>query len=435
MTSPAGRRWASLVGVLTVVIGLTAVGVAVDRSGLLDPDTAEPQPGPTATATVETLDEQLQRVARIVEEVRELRFDDVPEATFLPPDELSERAAGFLEDYTDEDVEVDRLILEALGAIPRGTDLRGLLSTALEEQVAGFYDPQNGEMVVGTAAQGQRLGPLDEITLAHELQHALADRALGLPDLRDVRPGEEDPAYAVQALVEGDATLTMVRYAEVALSAIDQARLLAEQGRLASELGALTDMPHHIQRSLTFPYEEGLAFVSALEEQGGWELVDAAYTRRPTSTRQIMDPALYLRGEGAPREPRDPGDPGPGWERLAEVDLGAADLLFLFEAPGGDPSRALEDPGAAALAWRGGEATVWSSGGSSAVGIVMVGQRALCDAVISWYVAAFPDATVAEVPDQLSADGPDQDAEIRCSDEEVRVGIAPDARSASSIAR
>lgn len=439
MTPSPARRWTPLLGVLAVLIALTAAGIAVDRSGLLEPRGAGPKAGPTGTGTattaVESLAEQLQRVARIVEEVRDLRFEQVPEPTFLPPDELAERAAGFLEQYTDEDAEEDRLLLEALGAVPPGTDLRALLSTALEEQVAGFYDPETGEMVVGTAAQGERLGPLDEITLAHELEHALADQVLGLPDLSGVPSGDEDAAFAVQALIEGDATLTMVRYAETAMSVVDQARLLADQSRLAAELGALSDMPHYLRRSLLFPYEEGLSFVSAVEARGGWELVDAAYTRRPTTTLQILRPQLYLDGEGAARDPRDPGDPGAGWERLDEVAVGAADLLFLFEAPGGDTARALDDPRGSAGAWLGGEAVLWSDGDASAVGVALLGAPALCDAVTDWYRAAFPSAAVAQRGEAVTLDGPEQDARITCSGEEVRLGIAPDGRTAAALVR
>lgn len=438
MISTPARGWAPWIGVLAVLVALTAVGIVADRSGLLDPR-GDPAPGPTRTETpsaaVESPAEQLERVAGIVEEVRDLRFERVPDPTFLPPEELAERAAGFLVEYTDEDAEEDRLLLEALGAVPPGTDLRELLSTALEEQVAGFYDPESDEMVVGTAALGRRLGPLDEITLAHELQHALADQVLGLPDLAHVPSGDEDAAFAVQALIEGDATLTMVRYAENALSVIDQARLLADQSRLAAELGTLTEMPHYLQRSLLFPYEEGLSFVSTVEARGGWELVDAAYTRRPSTTLQILQPQLYLDGDGAARDPRDPADPGAGWERLDDVAVGAADLLFLFEAPGGDTARAVADPRTSAVAWRGGEAVLWSDGEASAVGIALIGTPALCDAVTDWYRAAFPSAAVVEQADGISVDGPEQDARIRCSGEEVRLGIAPDGRTAAAIVR
>lgn len=429
-------RWTSALVVAAVLLALTGGAVAIDRSGLLDPaDRATPSVAtPTATATVESLDAQLRRVAGIVERIRDLRFDETPNPTFLAADELAERTAGLLEDYTAEQAREDAVLLERLGAIPFGTDLRELVSTALGEQVAGFYDPESGELVVGTDVAGGRLGPLDELTLAHELQHALADQVLGLPGERDVPPGDEDEAFAVQSLIEGDATLTMARYAEQALSVIDQARLLAEQGRLAAELGNLTALPHYVQRSLLFPYEEGLAFVSHLESRGGWELVDAAYTRTPSTSLEILEPERYLTGKVDITDPRDPGSPGTDWEEIDHVAVGAADLLFLFEAPGGDTSRALDDPRAAAVAWRGGEARIWEREGSYAVGVALAGETGLCEAVTAWYRAAFRGSIFAPTGTGLRADG-EQDAEIRCAGGQVRIGIAQDARTAAAIAR
>lgn len=429
-------RWTSALAAVAVLLALTGGAVAIDRSGLLDPAerATPPVAAPTATATVESLEAQLHRVARIVERIRDLRFDETPTPTFLAPDELAERAAGFLEEYTEERAHEDAVLLERLGAIPVGTDLRELLSTALGEQVAGFYDPESGELVIGTETAGGRLGPLDELTLAHELQHALADQALGLPGDHEVLAGDEDEAFAVQSLIEGDATLTMARYAEQALSVIDQARLLAEQGRLAAELGNLTALPHYVQRSLLFPYEEGMAFVAHLEARGGWELVDAAYTRTPSTSLEILEPERYLTGETDLTDPRDPGSPGPGWEEVDQAAVGAADLLFLFEAPGGDTSRALDDPREAALHWRGGEARIWERAGSHAVGIALAGETGLCDAITTWYRAAFPRSDHAPTSAGLTADG-EQDAQIECVDGEVRIGIAPDARTASAIVR
>lgn len=429
-------RGASALAVAAALLALTGGAVAIDRSGLLDPaDRATPPvAAPTATATIESLDAQLRRVAGIVERIRELRFDETPTPTFLAPDELAERTAGFLEDYTEEQAREDAILLERLGAIPSGTDLRELLSTALGEQVAGFYDPESGELVVGTDAGEGRLGPLDELTLAHELQHALADQALGLPGEREIPPGEEDGAFAVQSLIEGDATLTMARYAEQALSVIDQARLLAAQGRLAAELGNLTALPHYVQRSLLFPYEEGMAFVSHLEARGGWELVDAAYTRTPRTSLEILEPERYLTGQTEVVDPRDPGPLGAGWEEVDRVGVGAADLLFLFEAPGGDASQALDDPRGAAVRWRGGEARVWEREGTYAVGLALAGEAGLCDAITAWYRAAFPRSTFTVTGTGLRADG-EQDAQITCLDAGVRIGIAEDARTAASIAR
>lgn len=390
---------------------------------------------PSGVAT-ESIDEQLRRVARTVEEVRDLTFEEIPEPTYLPPDELAERAGAFIVEYTEQDADIDERLLTALAAVPDDIDLRALLRTALSEQVAGFYDPRTDELVVGTRTQDERLGPLDEITLAHELQHALADQVLGLPVNEDVPEGEEDAAFAEQALVEGDATLTMVLYAEQALSIVDQAKLLAEQSALTQQLESLTAMPHLIQRTLTFPYEEGTAFVTALREQRGWEAIDEAYARLPASTLQILRPDLYVAGEGTGTDPRDVGEPGGPWERRGAVSVGAADLLFLFEAPGDDTDRAIDDPLGNATAWRGGEAVVFADGDRTAVGVSLEGGERLCAAVGAWYAAAFPDATASGGLRERGRtfDGPVQDAFIRCGGDDVRLGIAPDAATARALA-
>src|SRR5690606_36310905 len=73
-------------------------------------------------------------------------------------------------------------LLVGLGAVPAGTDLPTVRRQLLDDQVAGFYSPDTGELVVRVPDDGE-VGTLDTITLAHELQHALADQALGLPDL------------------------------------------------------------------------------------------------------------------------------------------------------------------------------------------------------------------------------------------------------------
>ena len=54
--------------------------------------------------------------------------------------------------------------------------------------------------------------------------------------------------------------------------------------------------------------------------------------------------ALSARGVAAV-DPRDPGVPGGDWQRARTSTFGAADLLWLFGAPGDDPARALLSSG------------------------------------------------------------------------------------------
>ncbi|MGH3441802.1 MAG: hypothetical protein ACRDUY_07120 [Nitriliruptorales bacterium] len=430
-------RLAAATAVLAVVI---AAGTATLLRSRTAPEEVAETPSPAVTATptpsprTTSVEQQLHAVARLVAEVRELDFEELPEPTYLSPDELAGRAALLLEGYTEAEAAQDARILAALGAIPADMDLRETLGEALAEQVAGIYDPRTGELVVATSARDGPLPPFDEITLAHELQHALADQVLGLPD-EDPEPGTEDAALAAQALVEGDATYAMILYAQRALTPGELADLAAQAGELAGQQEVLEALPHYLRRSLVFPYEEGLTFVVSVESRAGWEAVNDAYRKPPTSTLQILRPELFLSGEGGGEETRDVSDPGAPWRREARLQFGAADLLFLFEAPGDDPSRALEDASTLAATWRGGELILLTDGDRTAVGIAMVGTSRLCDGMDRWYAAAFPTSARSTRDGVTRFDGTDQDAVLRCDGSDVRLGIAPDLGRADAITR
>lgn len=424
--SRATLRRVSLAVVVVMVAAVTVLLVRSDRS-------PTPAPAPSPTGAAETLAEQLERVTRTVAELRQLPFDELPAPTFLTPEELAEEAAAVVEDYTLADADIDVRVLSLLGAVEPGTDLRQLLSVALAEQVAGFYDPEDGRLVVGTRDASRRLGPLDELVLAHELEHALVDQVIGLPDL-EVQAGDEDRAFAHQALIEGDATVLMEEYATVAFSFIDQLRLAGESFALAGQLENLTEMPHVIQRTLLMPYEEGAVFVRTLLDEGGWAAVDDAYRSPPDSTADILYPERYLSGEEHVA-PRPVPVPGGAWVHGATMGFGAADLLLLFEAPGGEPDRALEVPRERAAAWNGGTLALFQQGDVSSVGIGMADRGGLCLSVTAWYEAAFPEAMASVDPDGTAVfDGATQDAVVRCPPDEVRVGIAPDLGTARTLA-
>lgn len=60
--------------------------------------------------------------------------------------------------------------------------------------------------------------------------------------------------------------------------------------------------------------------------------MDRLYTHPPAGTDEILFPARY--GDGPAAETRDPGRPDPPWELSTERELGAAELEWLFTAPG-----------------------------------------------------------------------------------------------------
>lgn len=390
------------------------------------------------------------QVSAQVERLRELRYERPVEVRFLSAERLADRLSVLLrKELPEGPVEREGEVLELLGAIRPGSDLLGLESDALGSQVIGLYDPETKELLV------LRSGKPDAeelITLAHELEHALADQQLGLDTPKGLAAA--DRALARVSVIEGDATLTMTRYA------------LAELG--LGELGSLGEssvpgaerqfdrLPDYIQRSLLFPYLEGLRLVCYQWLTGGWKAVDRLYAHSPPSTYQVMFPVSY--GDGPPADPRPPGRLDPPWRQRARRELGAAELSWLFAAPGGDPEARIaapveplptpgeqraaeqEGPRRYASAWRGGELELWARGRESALGISLVeagGTNLLCGGLAGWYIARFPDADRElsdAAPDAIAFRQPGRTAILTCEGREVRMGIAPDEETARRVA-
>ena len=367
-------------------------------------------------------------VAQRVEELRELDFEQPVDPEFLNDRQLRERVRELLEeDYSREDADRDGRALKALGAIPPDADLYALAEELLTGQVVGLYDPSRETLLVQS---DEDPGALEELTLAHELEHALADQRFELPVADDPDPARADAELAGLAVIEGDATLTTEVYGARHIGPLDALSTLGDLGSVIDSERQLAALPPYLHNELLFPYATGLEFVCALYEEGGWDAVDAAYERPPTTTAQILFPQRY--GKTEPVDPPNPGELGRPWRGELRTTLGAAQLLWLFEAPGGEPDRALEDPMTAVAPWAGGEMTVWSSAERTAVGVSVVqrsGEGDLCRSMTQWYAAAFPAAR----RQGTTFDGPRQDAVISCQGGNVRLGIAPDVGTAQAL--
>ena len=353
------------------------------------------------------LDAQVTSATEIVQALRGLSFPEPVDVAVLTSEEIRDRiddeVAG---EYSAEAAEVDRVLLAALGAIPASTDLLETQSALLGDQVAGFYDPDTGELVVRSDDPDEPLDVLGQITLLHELEHALADAAVGLPALDDA-PGDEDAALAEIAVVEGDAVALQTMATAVALAPDAFLGLLSDPDALAQASAGLGDVPHYLAQSLTFPYTAGPTWVCDRFAEGGWDAVDAALQAPPDTTWEILF--------GEDLDVTAPvAAPGPdGFEVRTERTFGAAQLSWLFAAPGGDPAQALDDPLVAARGWRGGTATVWGDGADDVVVLAFVDGGGLCEAVTDWWARAEPRVEVGE-------------GTVVCEGEQVRLAVAPD---------
>ncbi len=243
---------------------------------------------------------------------------------------------------------------ERLGLLPAGSDLRALQLALLEEEALGFYDQDTRQMTL-VQRGGAAFGPLERATLAHEYTHALQDQHFRLADLGLDDLAQGDRALARLALVEGDASLLMQQWAAQNLSFAEALKVLI-QALDPRQQAVLAGMPPILQRQLTFPYLDGLTFVTGLQAAGGWTAVDAAYSRPPDSTEQILHPEKYTVGEGpvAVTSPDDLGRLGAGWTETLTDTEGELTISVWLE-----PSAGAKGAGAAAAGWGGDRVTMY----------------------------------------------------------------------------
>lgn len=255
--------------------------------------------------------------------------------------------------------------LEAFGLIPESLDLSSYYPELLTSQVAGYYDPargylslvRRGDSILGPGgAEKAGLEPqrVEDMILVHELTHALQDQHF---DLKAFTHGEpiSDAAAARLALVEGDATLTMMGYLVGApvdsLPGVE--KLLTSMADDAGGMGnaaldlpgsqELAEAPPYFRDSLLFSYFQGYGFAVAVRQKGGQALLDHAFRKDPPrSTEQILHPEKWL---GRRDDPvtfvwPDLTRELPGATRIAEGDLGELGIKILLRDALEDAARA-----------------------------------------------------------------------------------------------
>jgi hypothetical protein len=234
---------------------------------------------------------------------------------------------SFDKEYSPEERVEDQKLLSYIGLIPASFDLPSFLVDLLGEQVVGFYDDDLKRMaLIGEASD---LSPDERITFAHEYTHTLQDQHFDLKQLNPPDAENDDRSLAVQALVEGDATLLMGLWAEQHLTRSER----DEAARSGGDDTALRQAPLVLRQELLFPYTDGLRFVRRLYDQGGYAAVDQAFRDPPGSTEQILHPEKYLQRQEPNVIELASTDQilGPEWTDVSSNTMGELDLRVLIE--------------------------------------------------------------------------------------------------------
>ena len=254
-----------------------------------------------------------------------------------------------------------------LGMIPDSMDLRRFLLAVLTEQVVGYYDPAAKVLYVVQGADDK----IVEITITHELVHALQDQYVNLDSLEKAT-SDDDRLSAAQAVIEGEAQFEQLSIMlggsnNIALSVGGRDRIREMIRDNQSSMPVFATAPMVIQESLLFPYLSGADFVQRFKERKGKV---NPLQHLPVSTEQILHSEAYF--GATPDLPSVVTLPAPrGATKVYENDLGEfGTRLLLFQhlkdetlaaraASGWDGDRyvVVQGPGGRGIVW----ASVWDS--------------------------------------------------------------------------
>jgi hypothetical protein len=279
----------------------------------------------------EALQAHLDELEAYVTDMRGLTLQAPITRAFPDRSAVAAFVAGQLDDpEVLEAIEESRWFYAAFGLIPLDIDILATYQTLLNSQIAGYYDSDTKTMntlLISGEVPEDTLPLIEQVLYVHEFVHAVQDSNFDLNTIigEDSTLSENpDRALAAMSLIEGEATYIMTEFQVMKI----QENPLAALGMLAQLASGGFDVPTGtpdvLVNELLSPYTDGMVFVAALFNNGGWDAVNAAYANLPISTEQILSPEKYLAGELPVEVPlTDAVDAlGAGWTALPPNTLG-----------------------------------------------------------------------------------------------------------------
>jgi hypothetical protein len=271
---------------------------------------------------------QATRAIPKLEEGTGLKFKSPPKLEMRTKDEVRK----FLEDKLASEMPAEEFTgqertYKRFGLIPDTLNLRTFMVGLLTEQIAGYYDPAAKVLYVVEGADPA----LIDMTVSHELVHALQDQYFNLDSLQKLR-GNNDRQVAAQSLLEGQAIFEQMSatIGERALTTAlpgtwDRVRDLIRQNNESMPL--FSRAPFVIQETLLFPYLSGAEFIRRAKEKKP----NANFLQDvPASTEQVVHPERFFESRD---DPTDITLPPPRVGKVAyENNLGEFETrLLLYE--------------------------------------------------------------------------------------------------------
>lgn len=291
--------------------------------------------------------------------------------------------------------------LHALGLLERGVTVDQLIDASAGLELEGYYDPPTETLVlrddvamslVNAVGARQTIGWRGVVV--HELVHVLQDQHFGTgAAIEDMRTTDADQAYL--SLIEGDATLFMMRF-QMKRTGVDFEALLADEELFNDMLTGLP--PIHgvgaldgtlLVQPMLFRYQAGALFSAGVVRHGGVQALARAFDHPPRSTYEVFDYGAYIGHHGAPAfRPLPEGAlRRRGYQVLAQDVLGQVHLshYLRMRGAGGD---------LIASGWQADRLLVFRRGGQlGSVWVIEMANEKGAEAVAArGLVAAAPDA-------------------------------------------
>lgn len=301
---------------------------------------------------------------KILPELRGLEFKHSVEPRFMDrPDLQAHMQKLFREDMSEQEIALTDASLKVFGFVPSGFKTEETVLNLYAEEVAGFYDPKRKQIfLIKEPEKPQKsqkpnflarlLGAKEgfdkeeqKSTLSHEMGHALADQHFDLLKLTEAAESDDDRALALQALVEGEATLIMMADMERASggngkemlnaspAAVDFSFRLMQTFLPFAAGKTFRNAPPILRETMMFGYLKGMVFVLHMTNENEWELVNEAFRKPPLSTEQVLHPEKYLNEVDEPQAIVLPplGEVvGAEWKELGQNVLGELQISILL---------------------------------------------------------------------------------------------------------
>ncbi|HUP85714.1 MAG TPA: hypothetical protein VM143_08610 [Acidimicrobiales bacterium] len=362
---PAAFRLLVVLTTVLLAAGLVAAGiVSGDDPGLagrtapsrVHARTVEVTSDSVPAADASALEQALPGLLRFTSQARGLPFVHPVRVTMLGDADFRtrlKRDSAEEEAKDEEQLRTTQRVLEGLGLLEKGVDLKKAVESLYGDAVAGFYDTEDDDLVV----RGERLTVGVRVTLVHELTHALQDQHFDI-DRKDLDDRDDEAADGLLGLVEGDA-VRVERLYLASLSSREQKA--AEAEGMAAGASIDPGLPPVLLQIVAFPYVVGPEFATRVVAGGGQERLDAAFVTPPTTSEDLLHPDRFLAGE-APATVETPKADG---RQIDEGVLGELGLLLVLNASGVSGQTA-------AGGWGGDRYVAWKDGDGTCVRATIV---------------------------------------------------------------